>query len=167
MDNQNTNNNPTLTQPNTQAPTVQPTLTHDYGAELLAELRGLRAAVESNRTATVDGFDRLADELTAAELESDRLEAPEAILVTPAATDRETGRNGERSTSATRRRESNSSDDVESDRHGIPKKRRGESRSEYLDRLESLPPVGPEKILGIFEKPDIFRARRHDGTANE
>lgn len=161
MNNQTTNN-PTPTQPITPAPAVQPMLSQDSGAALLAELQKITAGMDANRQAVEAGFERLADELTAAELASDRLEEPEAILITPAATVR-----SERSTSATRRRDSESPNDVEYGKRGIPKRHRGESRSDYLDRLRSLPPVGPEKILGIFEPPDIFRARRFDGTSDE
>lgn len=51
MDNQNPNPSP---QPQ-PVPVSQPTLSSDIGTELLAELRGLRAAVESNRAATEAG----------------------------------------------------------------------------------------------------------------
>ena len=154
--------NPTSTstpQPQPTAP-VQPvpTLTPDAGAALLAELRGLRTALESNQAATDanrTAIERLADELTSDPEEvREPTRAPETILVTPAASARD------------ERRKTPDASDVERTTSGPPKKQDDESDDDFLDRLRKLPPLGSPRRQWM-EPRKLFEARRHDGAPVE
>lgn len=178
MNYQHTNGNPNPA--STPVPNPQPTLSTDGVNALEAAIRSLQASVETNtaaaeatRQATEAGFERLVDELTAVDATSEMEEGTSPILVTPAATDRSETRTGERSqdrnrqvaprnTSSSKRRYRNLLKPSES----TPKKARGESDDDFLDRLWNLPSSGP-KAKRLFESDDHYNARRHDGRSDD
>lgn len=169
---------PTATPAGNPTAQAQPTTPQDPQAAILAELRALRSSIDANRVATETGFRQLIDEL-------EEVEPGDSTLTTPAATPKDDPGNGASRTSDSVMGESSKNQTQtesralagidqdkagESDHAGIDKqehrKRPGESRSDWIVRLRTLPPVGQARRR-MHESREVYQARRFDGTKSK
>lgn len=143
-------------------------------ASILTELREMRIALEANNAATLEALERIAIGT------SDDEDENGPVLQTPAALDTPSTRKDKKQVDSVddddashdpkqpvgARRSKSDGEAGRTSRMGVPKIRVGESKSDYIERLRKLPPIGP-KSRRFGESREVFRARLFDGSEGD